>query len=428
MRLMHISDSHIGRAVPHVSRDRDFDVVLAEIVGIAEAGQPDLVVHSGDLFDSMRPMHLDLLRGVRWLQSLARVAPVVVLGGNHDSAILLQLLDLAANGLHTDDSPAANGRIRFVDQRRERGIVLDYPIVGCDERVRVASLPFVHINRTPRTGDMSYAAHLRDLQAELAVTLARGYRHDQDVLVFAAHLYLESALLSRTERPTEITPAYAVGLESSAPLAYAALGHIHQPQDIDRASFPARFAGSPLQLDFGEAGQEKSVTIVEATPQGRTNIHVIPLQTGRRLMSIEGSLAELATRADIVGNAILRVFVDIPVPDPHLSDRVSDLFPQAAIAQIYPRCEGTAVTVLSRDNTTHEDRSLPEIFLSYLATINTKGALADHALATFTRIHDDVTTFNEGPLPEEDLLIEALRHCQADGPLPSRASEDGRRA
>lgn len=428
MRMMHVSDTHIGRSIPHVSRDRDFDAVLAEMVDIAETTRPDVIVHSGDLFDTMRPMHLELLRAIRWLQALAGVAPVVVLGGNHDSPILLQLLDLAANGLNTDDSPAANGRIRFVDQHNERGLVLDYPAIGRDERIRLAALPFVHINRTPRTGEITYAGHLRGLQAELAVTLGRGYRRHHDVLVFTAHLYLEGALLAQTERRTETTAEYASEIESSAPLAYAALGHIHQPQNIERASFPARFAGSPLQLDFGEQGEEKSVTIVEATPGGATTVHVIPLRTARPLITVEGSLDELAGTANSVGNSILRIFADIPAPDPHLSDRLAGLFPKAAIAQIHPRCEGTAVTVLSRDTAFSEARSLPEIFLGYLTTINTKGALADHALATFTRMHDDVTTLNEGPMPEEELLNDALRHCHAGDHESSHIIEDRRPA
>ena len=56
MRLLHTSDWHLGRNVGHARpRDGDFDAVLAEITGIARAARPDLIVHSGDLFDSYRP-------------------------------------------------------------------------------------------------------------------------------------------------------------------------------------------------------------------------------------------------------------------------------------------------------------------------------------------------------------------------------------
>jgi DNA repair protein SbcD/Mre11 len=64
MRLLHTSDWHLGRTVgqrpAQRSRDDDFDAVLAEITGIARDAQPDLIVHSGDLFDSWRPGAGDL--------------------------------------------------------------------------------------------------------------------------------------------------------------------------------------------------------------------------------------------------------------------------------------------------------------------------------------------------------------------------------
>ncbi|MFD0391801.1 exonuclease SbcCD subunit D [Streptomyces nogalater] len=85
MKALHTSDWHLGRTLQRRSRDAEFDAVLAEITAIAEDVQPDLIVHSGDLFDSYRPAHKDVLRAMRCLNGLADIAPTVVLGGNHDS-------------------------------------------------------------------------------------------------------------------------------------------------------------------------------------------------------------------------------------------------------------------------------------------------------------------------------------------------------
>jgi DNA repair protein SbcD/Mre11 len=51
-------------------------------------------------------------------------------------------------------------------------------------------------------------------------------------------------------------------------LSYVALGHLHRPQRIPAAA-PVRYSGSPLQLDFGEAGEQKSTVLVEASPASR---------------------------------------------------------------------------------------------------------------------------------------------------------------
>src|SRR5690242_2349955 len=96
MRLLHTSDWHLGRTVKQRwSRDAEFDAVLAEITGIARDAGPDLIIHSGDLFDSIRPAASDLARCLRTLADLSQVAPVVVVAGNHDSPVLLETLEFA---------------------------------------------------------------------------------------------------------------------------------------------------------------------------------------------------------------------------------------------------------------------------------------------------------------------------------------------
>src|SRR5664279_4267963 len=106
---------------------------------------------------------------------------------------------------------------------------------------------------------------------------ALGYHPEQDVLVFAAHLYIEGALPSRSERALELTDTYATAATALPQVAYAALGHIHRPQSIGRTGFPTRYAGSPLQLDFGEVGENKSLVLVTAEPSRPAHPQVVPL-------------------------------------------------------------------------------------------------------------------------------------------------------
>lgn len=428
MRLLHTSDWHLGKtAVGRHHRDRDFDAVLAEIIAIAHDVQPDLIVHSGDLFDGIRPAVPDMVRGIRALQGLAHVAPVAVLAGNHDSPMLLQLFNLVANGLDTDTTAAGTHRITFVDEAGPlgRGHILDYPARGGTERIRLAALPFVHANRViahsstaaVTTGD--YAAHLREIQSDLGQSLRHGYRHDADVLIFTAHLYLDGALLAHTERPSETNDTYAIDAHTMPPVAYAALGHIHRPQQVTRASFAARYAGSPLQLDFGEAGEDKSVVLVEASPSGTAKVEVVPLRAGRRLVELTGTLDQIAQQAAVVGDAIVKVTVDIPTPDPRLAETVAAALPHATIAAIEPRCAGTTVTILSRENTDREELDLPDLFRDYLATVGTRNAVADHVLFTFATVLAEAHVDNS-VLPEEKLLADVLSHPANDPAQPGQ--------
>ena len=68
------------------------------MLDLAESVRPDLILHAGDLFDASRPPHDALRLGVHALRRLAEVAPTLAIAGNHDSALLLRVLDDLAGG------------------------------------------------------------------------------------------------------------------------------------------------------------------------------------------------------------------------------------------------------------------------------------------------------------------------------------------
>src|SRR5664279_5441429 len=108
-RMFHTSDWHVGKPLRGVSRTPDHEVVLAEIVAQARDAKPDLIIHSGDVFDGLRPATADLRLALGVLNELGAIAPKVVLAGNHDYGALF---DGFAMLLGTD-SP-----VRFVSKAR----------------------------------------------------------------------------------------------------------------------------------------------------------------------------------------------------------------------------------------------------------------------------------------------------------------------
>ena len=99
VRVLHTSDWHVGKAIRGRSRAAEHQAVLAEIAGVAEREDVDLVIVAGDLFDTAAPTPeaerivyralLDLAAGGR---------PVVVVAGNHDSAARLARRGAAVRG------------------------------------------------------------------------------------------------------------------------------------------------------------------------------------------------------------------------------------------------------------------------------------------------------------------------------------------
>src|SRR5436309_14278799 len=93
MRILHTSDWHVGKVLKGRSRHDEHIRVLAQVVEVARAEQPDLVIVAGDLYDTAAPT-ADATRVVtRALSALRQTgAEVVAIGGNHDNGPALDAL------------------------------------------------------------------------------------------------------------------------------------------------------------------------------------------------------------------------------------------------------------------------------------------------------------------------------------------------
>jgi len=388
------------------SRAEDFERVLGEISEIARKERPDLICHTGDLFDSSRPAYADMERAVRSLRELADLAPVVVLAGNHDSPALFRLF----NDLLASKSAKAAVRIRFIERpkRPDEGGLLRFESAR-GEPVRLAVLPFVHANRLVDVFEgteswmVDYADRVRDMQRILSHSLEAGFDAGRDVLLFAAHLHVGGAVRSGSERQLHITDTYATRAESLPPVSYAAFGHIHKPQDIP-GEIRARYAGSPIQLDFGEVGEQKFVVVVDARPGRPAVVTPVPLSGGRPLRKLEGTLKELRRIAPSVGPELCLVTVHTDAPTPMLSEQVRALLPKATVLQVTEVCAAHRVKVMSKEDVPNAEPSFEALFRDYLAEEGTRGASADRVMKTFSTLIQAVEEERLPSFPEEALL------------------------
>lgn len=406
MKLLHVSDWHLGRVTYNEPRVADHEAVIAEIVALAKSIQPDVICHTGDLFDHARPAYTDMVRGINALEELATVSPILVISGNHDSPALFALFAQLLG---------PESRIRFIDKAR---LPADGGIHHFDTRagevVRIAPLPFVHANRMvdafedPATWMAGYADRIHQIESALAKGLADGFDNRTHIAVFAAHLHVGGAHFSGSERPIHISDTYASRLEHLPTVSYAAFGHIHQPQQLPGSVVTGRYAGSPIQLDFGEVGEQKSVVIVEAKPGRPPDIDVVNLAAGRPLRKLDGTLDELRALAPTVGRELCLITVHTDEPASALSEQVRDLFPEAVLLQVQEVCAATQVEVLTKDSVKEDvEPGFAELFHDYLAEQGTKGVSADRVLKTFASFIAAVEDDQLPSFPEEALLADA---------------------
>jgi exonuclease SbcD len=304
VKLLHTSDWHLGRSTYGHSRATDHEAVLAEITEIAATHQPDVIVNSGDLFDQQRPPLHALRLATRTLNDLAEIAPVVVVCGNHDSAAYLNWLHELLN---------RSAPIHFVTGSDDHaGEVLRFPIG--DRTLHVAALPFISANRVvdvfddPAQRRTAYARYIAGLQNQLMRELADGFDADHDVSVFTAHQFVAGAIPSRTENHTDAH--YAIDGHQIPTVSYAAFGHIHKPQPLPNTHVTGSYAGSPLQLDFGEATEDKSIVMVGLQPGLPAAREYIPLTRGRRLRYVTGTLDDISAQASDISTDICWITVN----------------------------------------------------------------------------------------------------------------------
>jgi exonuclease SbcD len=418
--------------------------VIAEILELVREHHPDLVLHTGDLFDVARPGIEDMQRGISALQELAALAPTVVVCGNHDSPALFRLFDqiLAGPGSIIAGAGPSGRRLTFIDKPGRNGGVVTFEVdTGAGpQRLRLAALPFVRDGRIvdtmedPATWMTAYAERIQKIEAALGVALGDGYNGDKDVNLFAAHLHVAGATWSKSERALHVSDTYASTVESIPPVSYAAFGHIHKPQKLSGLAVGA-YAGSPIQLDFGEEGEVKRVVLVTAEPGRSALIESIDLTAGRRLRSFDGSMQELERLAPSWGNALTKILVQSETSTPGLADRVRSMLPDATLLRVDEAAADSRLEALADDaDEADAEPTIAELFEAFLSQTAVRDVSAKDVADAFGPLLASVDAEGEAPLGH-DTLIEELASLAAsvervvdDGlSATSGASGDGHR-
>lgn len=280
MKLIHLSDLHLGKRVNEFSMLEDQRYILTQITHIIGSEQPDAVLIAGDIYDKPVPS----AEAVQLLDDFlcclaARNLPVFLISGNHDSPERIAFGGrlMENSGIHV--SPVYHGSVKPVVQHDAYG------------EVRFYLLPFlkpVHVRHfDPEAEIETYTDALRTAISHMEV--------DESVRnVLLTHQFVTGAVRCDSE---EISVGGSDNVDASVFEAfdYVALGHIHGPQHVVRETI--RYCGSPLKYSFSEAGHTKSVTVVELQEKGNISVCAIPLMPQRDLREIRGTYMEVTAKS-----------------------------------------------------------------------------------------------------------------------------------
>ena len=298
MRLMHLSDLHIGKRVNEFSMLEDQTYILTKIINIIDEEKPQVVMIAGDVYDKSVPSAEAVELFDDFLVRLAaRDLRVFVISGNHDSAERIafggRLMD--KSGIYM--SPVYNGIVEPVTLTDTHGEVNFY------------MLPFVkpaHVRRFYPESEMeSYTDAMRVAIEQMNVDPEK-----RNVLI--THQFVTGAMRSESE---EISVGGTDNVDAGVfgDFDYVALGHIHRAQKC--GSEYIRYSGTPLKYSFSEANDQKTVTMVELNAKGDIALSFYPLEPKRDLVEIRGTYEELTLKSFYEGTSYRDDYMHITLTD-----------------------------------------------------------------------------------------------------------------
>lgn len=287
MKLFHLSDLHIGKRVNEFSMLEDQKYILGQILKAAKEHQPEGIILAGDIYDKPVPAAEAVQVFDDFLTSLNEMGlPVFMISGNHDSPERVSYGGRLMKKSSIYVAPVYEGKTEKVEFTDEYG------------KVCIHLLPFIKpavVRHAFEGGEFEKEAEaVCDHQS--AVKMAVSHMDiDTDVRnVLIAHQFVTGAMRCESE---EVSVGGLDNVDASVfdAFDYVALGHIHSPQAVGRDQ--VRYCGTPLKYSFSEAGQEKSITVVELKEKGNVNISAIFLRPLRDMRKIRGSYMEVTAKS-----------------------------------------------------------------------------------------------------------------------------------
>lgn len=324
MRLLHTADWHLGRAFHGEDLLGAQAAFVDFLVDAARAADVDGVLIAGDLYDRALPP-VDAVRlASEALARLAEAAPVVAISGNHDSAARLgfgaELLARAGVHVRTDPRSAAS------------------PIALGDGSVY--AVPYLEPDLVREAMDLEERSHAAAMGAAMGRIRADVAARGSGPVVVMAHAFVAGGMPSESERDLAVGGAVNVPAAVYDGVDYVALGHLHGPQVVGGGL--GRYAGSPLAFSFSEAGQAKSVAVVDATAGALPLVELLPTPVPRPLANLRGTLDELLADPRLAEHegAWVQATLTDPVRPADAMERLRRRFPHAVALAFDPQGAG----------------------------------------------------------------------------------------
>ena len=291
MKILHTSDWHLGHRLHEQSQFEEQLLFLNWLNGYISSNYIDILLVSGDVFDTGVPSTQSQKMYYDFLVTLTKTncKRIIIIGGNHDAPGTINAPKelLKALSIHVVGKATGNIKDEIFDisVNTEEVIIAAVPYLrDQDIRRAVAGESFEQIGDRYKT---ALKIHYNQV-AEYCKTIKK----ENIPIIAMGHLFALGGFTSDSEQSIYIGNLGDIGANDfPAIFDYVALGHLHRPQKVGDNDF-IRYSGSPNKLSFSEIGHDKKIVTIETETGEITNIKEIILPEFREILRVSGTIDE----------------------------------------------------------------------------------------------------------------------------------------
>lgn len=319
MRFLHTSDWHLGHVLYGKKRYEEFSSFFVWLLKTIDEQKIDTLIVAGDIFDTTAPSNKATELYYDFLAKLKNTIcqNVIIVAGNHDSPTFLDAPKsiLKALNVHVVGSVCSNLENEVItlynQDKTPAAVIMAIPFL------RERDIRSMHQGETISEGNKNLReamlAHYNNV-FEIAAKKQNEYQKENDnyvPIISTGHLLMTGTLGAKDKAEREIYIGSLVNIEANdfpTGIDYLALGHIHVAQKVG-GSEKVRYSGTPYPMSFGEAGQDKTVVILDSKD---TPLKIEPLSVPefQKIVSIKGDVESLKEQLQKLIDQNISVYVE----------------------------------------------------------------------------------------------------------------------
>ncbi|MCG8892290.1 exonuclease subunit SbcD [Tenacibaculum finnmarkense] len=312
MKILHTADWHLGHRLHEHSQLEEQTLFLAWIENHISNEKIDLLLISGDIFDTSSPSNQSLTMYYNFLVKLQKTSckNIIITGGNHDSPGTLNAPKELLNALS----------IKVVGKATEKIADEVFEININDEKVLIGAVPYLRDGDIRRAvagesfDDLTdkYKKALINHYQEIAIESEKTNSSNAPVIAMG-HLFATGGSVSDSEQNIYVGTLGHIGAQDFPTyFDYVALGHLHRPQIVGEND-KIRYSGSPNILSFSELNYDKKIIVLEISANKISNIDDVIVPNFREFYKLKGSMDDcIAKFPNIISNSYqLKPWVEI---------------------------------------------------------------------------------------------------------------------